>query len=44
MEEGKLADLVVLSRDIFRIPAEEILGAGVRMTIAGGKIVYRKEE
>ena len=44
IEEGKLADLVVLNRDIFRIPAEEILDAGVRMTIVDGKIVYRKKE
>jgi hypothetical protein len=44
IEEGKLADLVVLKRDIFRIPAEEILDAGVRMTIVDGKIVYRKKE
>ena len=44
IEEGKLADLVVLSRDIFKIPAEEIPGAGVRMTIVDGKIVYRMGE
>jgi predicted amidohydrolase YtcJ len=43
IEEGKLADLVVLSRDIFKIPAEEIRGIEVRMTVLGGKIVHRKE-
>ncbi|HEY0673314.1 MAG TPA: amidohydrolase [Longimicrobiales bacterium] len=37
---GKLADLVVLSRDIMTIPVEEILDARVELTIVGGKVVY----
>ena len=37
---GKLADVVVLSRDIMTIPAEEILAARVEMTIVNGKVVY----
>ncbi|HET9441163.1 MAG TPA: amidohydrolase [Longimicrobiales bacterium] len=37
---GKLADLVVFSRDIMTIPVEEILDARVELTIVGGKIVY----
>jgi predicted amidohydrolase YtcJ len=41
---GKLADLVVLDRDIFKIPADEIKGANVYMTVCGGKIVYRAAE
>jgi predicted amidohydrolase YtcJ len=40
---GKLADMVVLERDIFRIPPEEIAGVRVDITIVGGKIVYRRE-
>ncbi len=39
---GRLADFVVLDRDLFRIPAEEILEAGVRMTIVGGEAVFRR--
>ncbi len=39
---GKLADLVVLSKDIVTIPAPEILETDVIMTILGGKIVYQK--
>ena len=39
--EGKLADLVVLDRDIFKIPADEIKNASVHMTVCAGKIVYR---
>jgi predicted amidohydrolase YtcJ len=42
IEEGKLADLVVLTRNIFKIPAEEIRSAEVRLTVVDGKIVFRK--
>lgn len=38
--EGKLADLVVLDRDIFAIPADEIKNASVYMTVCGGEITY----
>ncbi|MBI2846135.1 MAG: amidohydrolase, partial [Chloroflexi bacterium] len=38
---GKLADLVVLSQDIFRIPAQDILNTRVIMTVFDGRIVYR---
>jgi hypothetical protein len=40
LEAGKLADLVVLSKDIMRVPPAEILSTSVRMTIVGGEIVY----
>ncbi|OGD16429.1 MAG: amidohydrolase [Candidatus Aminicenantes bacterium RBG_16_63_14] len=43
IEAGKLADLVVLDRDIFTIPPGEIDGAKVRMTVFDGKIVYGKD-
>ncbi len=42
VEPGKLADLVVLDRDIFTVPPEEIAGARVRMTIFDGRIIYGK--
>lgn len=42
LEPGKLADIVVLSRDILTVPEEEILKARVVYTIIGGKVVYRK--
>jgi hypothetical protein len=41
IREGKLADLVVLSRDLFAIPAREIHTAKVLLTLVGGREVYR---
>jgi predicted amidohydrolase YtcJ len=40
LQVGKLADIVVLSKDIFTIPEEEILNTEVVYTILGGKIIY----
>lgn len=37
---GKLADLVVLDRDIYTIPANEIDSTRVIMTVMDGKVVY----
>ena len=36
------ADLVVLSRNIFEIPSEEIQKTEVKMTVFNGKVIYRK--
>ncbi|MGB8958586.1 MAG: amidohydrolase family protein, partial [Candidatus Aminicenantales bacterium] len=43
IEAGKLADLVVLDRDIFAVPPEEIGRAKVRMTVLDGRIIYGKD-
>jgi predicted amidohydrolase YtcJ len=40
LEAGKLADVVVLSQNIFRIDAEEIPKAKVEHTIVGGRFVH----
>jgi predicted amidohydrolase YtcJ len=42
LEAGKLADLVVLSKDIMRVAPPEILTTTVRMTIIGGEVVYNQ--
>ncbi len=39
---GKLADIIVLSADITKVPEEQIQKAEVLYTIAGGKVVYKK--
>lgn len=40
IEIGKLADLTVLSKDIMKIPASEILATTCAMTVIGGEVVY----
>ena len=42
LEPGKLADFVVLSKNIMRVPAPEILGTTARMTVIGGEVVYEQ--
>ena len=42
LEVGKLADMVVLSRDLFTIQPRDIAKTEVLFTILGGKIVYEK--
>ena len=39
---GMLADIVVLDRNIFDLPASKIASAAVSVTIFDGKIVYRR--
>jgi predicted amidohydrolase YtcJ len=38
IEEGKLADMVVLSRDPFKMKREKLKNIRIIMTIVGGKI------
>jgi predicted amidohydrolase YtcJ len=42
IQPGKLADLVLLSKDILTIPAREILSTEVEMTVLGGKVIFEK--
>ena len=42
IEPGKLADMVVLDRDILTVPHEEIKDIQVLTTIVDGKIVYQR--
>lgn len=42
LEAGKLADLVILDRDIVRGDPDEIADAAVELTMAGGRIVYER--
>ena len=43
IQEGKLADFVVLSDNLFEMPPEDIGKAEVLLTILGGRVVYRSE-
>lgn len=40
LEVGKFADLIVLDRDPFTIPAEEIAEVDVLLTVVGGEVVH----
>lgn len=42
IEEGLLADLVVLPRDPLAVPAAELQNVAVDITIIGGRIVYER--
>lgn len=43
IETGKLADLVVLSRDIFAIPPEQIRETKVELTLFDGKVIFERQ-
>lgn len=42
LEVGKLADIIVLDRNLFEIPEEELLDTKVKLTIMNGNIVFEK--
>ncbi len=44
LERGKLADLVLVDRDITRIPPETIRDARVLMTVVGGRVVFEAKQ
>ncbi|MBB3231833.1 amidohydrolase [Halomonas stenophila] len=44
LEVGKLADLLVLDRNLFEVPAEDISETQVLMTMVGGDVVHRAED
>lgn len=41
LEAGKCADFLVLDRDFFTCPEEEIMEIRPQMTVVGGEVVYR---
>jgi len=44
IEPGKLADMVILERDLFKTPPEELGDVPIKTTIVGGKVVYSRAE
>ena len=42
LEVGKLADIIILDRNLFQVPAYEIHNALVVQTIFNGKIIYKR--
>jgi hypothetical protein len=43
LEPGKLADFIVVDRDVLSIPEDELKDVQVLMTFVGGKLVYERE-
>jgi len=43
LEPGKLADIAVLTQDIYTVPPTEIGSASVALTVAGGRVVHGDE-
>jgi predicted amidohydrolase YtcJ len=44
LQKGRYADLLVLDRDYLGVPPDQIKDIQPRMTMVGGKIVYRKNK
>jgi len=44
LEPGKLADLIVLSQDLFKVAPSAISKTEVMLTMVGGKIVYQSRD
>jgi predicted amidohydrolase YtcJ len=44
LEPGKLADLVILGRNLFEIPPQELNTVPIEATMVGGKVVYRQPD
>lgn len=40
LKKGYLADIVIIDRDLFSVPENEIMRAKIDYTITGGKVVY----
>jgi predicted amidohydrolase YtcJ len=41
LEPGKLADLIVLGQDLFKVPASSLSKTEVMLTMVGGRVVYQ---
>ncbi|HKW26496.1 MAG TPA: amidohydrolase [Terriglobales bacterium] len=44
LESGKVADLIIINQDLFKIPANQADKTQVLLTMVGGKVVYQAAE
>jgi predicted amidohydrolase YtcJ len=44
LEPGKLADFIVIDRDVLTVPSDELKEAQVLLTFVGGEIVFKKPQ
>jgi predicted amidohydrolase YtcJ len=43
IEAGKLADLIILEKNLFDVPPDQLTGVRVLLTMMNGKIIHREE-
>jgi predicted amidohydrolase YtcJ len=43
LEAGKLADLILIDRDVLTCPADDIKDTKVLLTVVGGKVVFERK-
>jgi predicted amidohydrolase YtcJ len=41
LQPGYLADVIILTKDLFSIPASQVYTTRVALTIANGRVVYQ---
>jgi predicted amidohydrolase YtcJ len=44
IEVGKLADLILVDRDVLKCPVDDVRHTKVLLTVVGGKVVYERKE
>lgn len=44
LEAGKLADFIVLDRDLFAVPIQQVHQAKVLRTVLGGEVIFERED
>ena len=44
LEPGKLADLIMIDKDLLKCPVDEIRQTKVQLTMVGGKIVWEEKQ
>jgi predicted amidohydrolase YtcJ len=44
LETGKLADLIIVDQDLFKVPPSKIDQTKVLLTLVGGKVVYQSDQ
>jgi predicted amidohydrolase YtcJ len=44
LEPGKLADLIIVSQNVFEIDPHHLVDTKVELTMAGGRVVYEQQK
>ena len=44
LEVGKLADFIIIDRDVMTCPTKEVRDVKVLLTVVGGKVAYERKE